>query len=570
MASLRRLPSPLVTLGVAAAIALALAALRQWGIRQPSAVFNGVGNPPASETAFRLTHLRPRSRLPSSFRTPCTTCHASPSAFPGERWHAVHQRSLLGQTGWEAAAGVAAQCGLCHPAPSPASLTHTNWVEVFHRMAEIRQIKGVQPLTEAQHVDLLHFYLTFSPTNAPRLAPEPALVTRVDHREVVPTPFGTPAAADSRIHPLLGNVRITDLDRDGRPDVILCDIESSQVAWVHRRAGSTNWVEESLAAVPHPTRSRPWTNSISGRTDLIVAAQSRIDPTDDPVGSVVWLQNQGSTGFVSKTLVEGLGRVAGVEPGDFNGDGRIDFLVAGFGYLRTGGIGWLENQGGDAWSYRPLVERTGAIDALPVDLDGDGRLDFVALFAQEHERISAFLNDGHGGFRERVLFEAGTPAYGSSGISLVDLDGDGDLDILYTNGDSMDLPTRIPRPFHGVQWLENRGDLRFEWHDIRRLYGAYTAVAVDLRGDRHPDLFVGTLFNDWEDPERASLLWFRNDGHQRFTGHALARVPTQLISLAAGSLENDGSLDLLATGMHGFPPFDRRGRVSRWRLVPQP
>ena len=118
MASLRRLPSPLVTLGVAAAIALALAALRQWGIRQPSAVFNGVGNPPASETAFRLTHLRPRSRLPSSFRTPCTACHASPSAFPGERWHAVHQRSLLGQTGWEAAAGVAAQCGLCHPAPS--------------------------------------------------------------------------------------------------------------------------------------------------------------------------------------------------------------------------------------------------------------------------------------------------------------------------------------------------------------------------------------------------------------------------------------------------------------------
>jgi hypothetical protein len=29
-----------------------------------------------------------------------------------------------------------------------------------------------------------------------------------------------------------------------------------------------------------------------------------------------------------------------------------------------------------------------------VDLNGDGHLNFVALFAQEHEEISAFINDG--------------------------------------------------------------------------------------------------------------------------------------------------------------------------------
>ena len=570
MSAPRRFPNPLAPLTVLAILVLGMVSLQRWGLRERAAAHPGVGNPPESEAAFRLTYLNPKAGYPSSFRTPCSQCHPNPSAFPVERWAALHQRSLLGQTGWSEASGATAQCGICHSPPSPAMLTHTNWVEVFHRMAEIRHDKGVLPLTPDQQADLLHFYLTFSPANAPHLAPDPPLVTHVENREVVSIPFGAPAAADSRSHPILGNVRIADLDADGRPDVILCDTEASQVTWVHRPSGRTNWIEEPLASVPHPTRSRPWTNAATGRMDLIVAAQTRIDPTDDLVGSVVWLRNLGPEGFRSQTLAEGLGRVADVEPGDFSGDGRVDFLVAGFGYLKTGEIGWLENSGNDRWNYHPIVARNGAIDAIPVDLDGDGRLDFVALFAQEHERISAFLNDGHGGFRERVLFEAGTPAYGSSGISLVDLDGDGDLDILYTNGDSMDLPTRVPRPFHGVQWLKNLGGLRFEWHEIRRIYGAYAAVAVDLRGDRHPDLFVGSLFNDWEDPNRASLLWLRNDGQQRFAAHTLARVPTQLISLTVGALDGDGSLDILATGMHGFPPFDRRGRVSRWRLNPNP
>ena len=182
--------------------------------------------------------------------------------------------------------------------------------------------------------------------------------------------------------------------------------------------------------------------------------------------------------------------------------------------------------------------------------------------------ISVFINDGRGGFREQVLFRAATPAYGSSGIQLADLDGDGDVDILYTNGDNMDLPTRIPRPFHGVQWLENKGGLRFEWHDIRRWYGAYTSVVADLDHDGHLDIVVGSLFNDWDDPNRASLMWLRNDGTQQFTAHTLAREPSQLISLAVADLDGDGVLSVIGSGMHGFPPYDRMARLTRWRLEP--
>ena len=64
----------------------------------------------------------------------------------------------------------------------------------------------------------------------------------------------------------------------------------------------------------------------------------------------------------------------------------------------------------------------------------------------------------------------------------MDLNGDGELDVLYTNGDALDKP-HVLTPYHGVQWLENRGAL-----PVRRttpsppLYGAHRAVAADFRG----------------------------------------------------------------------------------------
>jgi hypothetical protein len=206
-----------------------------------------------------------------------------------------------------------------------------------------------------------------------------------------------------------------------------------------------------------------------------------------------------------------------------------------------------------------------------VDLDGDGNLDIVALVAQAREEVVAFLGDGAGGFTSRTLFDAGTPAFGSSGIDVVDLDQDGDLDVLHTNGDSFDMVAqRVPvefllRPHHGVRWLENQGDMRFERHELLSLYGAFGAQAGDVDGDGDLDIVAVSMFNDWADPGRQSILWLENDGAQRFTPHGIGSNPSHLVTAAVGDLDGDGRLDAVTGGMHAFPPFDRIGRVTLWR-----
>ena len=103
----------------------------------------------------------------------------------------------------------------------------------------------------------------------------------------------------------------------------------------------------------------------------------------------------------------------------------------------------------------------------------------------------AFLNVGGGRFRREVIYDAPHPAFGSSGIQLVDLDGDGDRDVLMTNGDSLD--SRLLRPDHGVRWLENRGRYPFRHHHLASLYGAHRAVAADLDGDGDLDIVAASF-----------------------------------------------------------------------------
>jgi len=127
-----------------------------------------------------------------------------------------------------------------------------------------------------------------------------------------------------------------------------------------------------------------------------------------------------------------------------------------------------------------------------MDLNGDGKPDFVALIAQGQESVVAFLNKGDGKFESRTLWAAPHPVWGFSGLTAADLNGDGKIDFVITHGDTVDDGVHF-KPYQGVSWLENKGKLQFEYHSIGQYYGAYAPKAVDVDGDGDLDVIASSF-----------------------------------------------------------------------------
>lgn len=372
--------------------------------------------------------------------------------------------------------------------------------------------------------------------------------------------IGNPPRGEER--PQIAHVAISDLDRDGLNDVLVCDSFRNIVTWI-RQAPRGTFAETTLAGVAAPAHVEVVDFDKDGDLDLVVAALGFLFPNNNRVGSVIILENDGQQKFKAHYIADRVARVADARAADLDGDGDLDVSVAGFGY-DDGETSWLENAGNWKFEQHVLQRLSGPINAIPTDINGDTFPDIVALVSQEWEEIWAFINDGRGMFKPQMIWGSTNPDFGSSWMTMVDMDRDGDPDILYANGDAFEYAPPNSRPWQGVQWLENRGDLKFEFHRMIDQQGVTSPEAVDLDGDGDLDVLLVNANNDWDNPAAPSLLWLENDGKMNFTMHPIASTPTHLLTLSVGDLDGDGKPDAVTGGMHISRPYDRIGRITGW------
>ena len=378
-----------------------------------------------------------------------------------------------------------------------------------------------------------------------------------------------PIGAPFEDKPWISHVTVVDLDADSLQDVLACDDRLLAVVWL-RQLAPGKFAEQAIGTeLPAPVHCEPVDIDKDGDLDLLVACMGVVFPNNDKIGSIVILENDGQQHFTRHDILENVARVTDVQAGDFDRDGRLDLAVAQFGYDQ-GEIRWMRNHGDWKFESVNLLNLSGTINVCVADMNGDDTLDIVALVSQQWEEIHFFANLGRGTFSRKILFGSTNEDFGSSGISLSDLNRDGRLDILYTNGDGFAYADPGKRPWHGVQWLENLGRGYFRFHRIADLPGAYSPVGVDLDGNGAMDIVCISGFNDWSDPEAVSVVAFMNNGSMRFSPRVIAREPTQLISCAVGDLDGTGRPSIVAAGFYSYPPFDRMGRITRWRQKPQP
>lgn len=352
------------------------------------------------------------------------------------------------------------------------------------------------------------------------------------------------------------NLRWARLEPDDHGVLLACDMRDGVVAAIDLRDRTP--VVRVLARLENPCHVEPCDLDGDQVTGLLVADLGSYFPRDHDLGRVIWLRRQEGVDSVEEiVLASGLGRVADVRPADFDGDGDLDLIVAEFGAWETGSILLLKNVA--APGQRPRFEprqidpRPGTIHVPVLDLNGDGRPDFLALISQEYERVEAFLNQGDLQFHSQILWEGPDLTFGSSGIEPVDLDQDGDMDVLYTNGDVFD--NHYLHPSHGIQWLENLGDGKFAYHRLTDMLGAYRALAgdIDLDGDleivaaawlpplvRPPGIATASL---------ASIVCLEQTQPGVFVRHTLKPGSPYYATLELADFDGDGDLDF-AVGSH--------------------
>ena len=462
-------------------------------------------------------------------------------------------------------------CGDCHALPKPDRFVREIWYDEIEKGYEFYARSGRTDLKPPPLQSVLKFYREHAPAQIdfPRPAEVDKELRSRFELEQIDWQDGP------RLSPAISCIRWVNFLPEGEKRLIVTDMRDGSVSELNPIRNHTQ--RRLIGRVSNPARVMACDLNLDQRTDLIVSDLGSFNPYDHGFGKVVWLTREpNSREFQLTTLVENLGRVADVAVADFSGDRKPDILVAEFGHRLTGGIRLMTNETENTQSWRfkeTLIDiRPGTMQVSAHDWNQDGEIDFASITSQEFECVDVYINSREK-FNAYRSWNGGDVTFGLVGFELTDLDQDGDQDILCVNGDSFD--NNFVNRSHGVQWLENVGDLKFCYHRLAELPGAYRAVAVDLDGDDDLDVIVVANLPTDAYPRSlvemnpVCLLMLEQVSPGNFSPKVLERGAPRYAALEAADFNGDGKIDI-AVGSQLFDtdpagsPASKLPRVTLW------
>jgi gliding motility-associated-like protein len=228
--------------------------------------------------------------------------------------------------------------------------------------------------------------------------------------------------------------------------------------------------------------------------------------------------------------------------GDFNNDGRIDFVSVNFNGFANQQVTVLLNSGTGTFTgsnKRNFASATNPTDVAVGDFNKDGKLDVVTC-SQSNNNFSLLLGDGAGNLAAPVNFAAGNLP---QGIAVGDMNKDNNPDVLVTNRGTPD----------DVYIYLGDGTGNFSAPTILAITNVWDITLADFNGDTNLDFAVYV--------SNTVQVWF-GDG----TGTAYSLGPTitsfgiSANPITSADLDGDGDVDILASS--GYTLNDGSGNFS--------
>lgn len=327
-------------------------------------------------------------------------------------------------------------------------------------------------------------------------------------------------------------VHAVDIDADGDIDVLATTRDGNQVLFYENNGAvgapgfSRRVLDGEVSGAVFVT-----TGDIDGdgKLDILVAGENN--------NQIIWYRNNGDrpTTFERRFIRNGLAPDPNLDyaktiaVGDIDGDGDLDIV---FGSENENLVGWYENQGrGASFVEHTLTTSADHIKQVKLaDVDRDGDLDILVVSSDDN---TAALFENRGGrpatFVRKVITNA---AYGARSIHAVDIDRDGDIDVVIASRRDNRIVLHVNSSIHRSAILEGE-----------RVVNTYrqtrSAAAADIDGDGLMDI-VSTA--------NEVVAWHRNVGGSppNFESMIIDTGFTGGRWVTTGDVDGDGDIDIAA------------------------
>ena len=216
--------------------------------------------------------------------------------------------------------------------------------------------------------------------------------------------------------------------------------------------------------------------------------------------------------------------------GDIDGDQLPDIVVAdGARYWST--VRWMKNTGNALFSNPiEIAPGTAGTTGLSIgDIDGDGDNDIVAsVWYADHKVVWYENTDGRGSFaEERVISQA---EQNPVGVFVDDIDSNGRYDVLTAAHSHV-----------YVHFSTEQG-----WDSIQiRPFGAWNVVSGNLNGDGMPDVFLNGIRETAEGLR--SVEAYRNEGGRTLSSHIESGLVGGATYLSLADITGNGFDDIVVS-----------------------